>query len=239
MTGDITFLIGVAASIGFVHTILGPDHYIPFIMLSKARQWNIRKTAFITLLCGIGHVLSSVILGLIGIALGIAVTKLEIVESFRGSLAAWLLIGFGLAYFIWGIKRAIQNIPHTHIHIHDNKIAHSHLHSHTEEHMHLHLKEAESDKKITPWILFIIFIFGPCEPLIPLIMYPAAKSSIIGIFAVSGIFAIVTIGTMLTVVLAFFYGLSFLPLQKMEKYSHAIAGLTIFLSGGAIQFLGL
>jgi len=44
---------------------------------------------------------------------------------------------------------------------------------------------------------------------------------------------------MLTVVLAFFYGLSFLPLRKMEKYSHAIAGLTIFLSGGAIQFLGL
>ncbi|RKY55499.1 MAG: hypothetical protein DRP89_03175 [Candidatus Neomarinimicrobiota bacterium] len=239
MTGDITLLIGVAASIGFVHTILGPDHYIPFIMLSKASQWNVRKTAFITLLCGIGHVLSSVILGLIGIALGIAVSKLGIIESFRGSLAAWLLIGFGLAYFIWGIKRATQNKTHSHVHIHDNKIAHSHLHSHTDEHMHVHLKESESDKKITPWILFIIFIFGPCEPLIPLIMYPAAKHSTIGILAVSGVFAIVTISTMLTVVLSFFYGLSLLPVWKMEKYSHAIAGLTIFLSGGAIQFLGL
>ena len=35
-------------------------------------------------------------LGFLGIALGIAVARLEGVESTRGEIAAWLLIGFGL-----------------------------------------------------------------------------------------------------------------------------------------------
>lgn len=237
MTGNITLLLGAAASIGLVHTILGPDHYLPFIMLSKAGQWSMRKTMVVTLLCGIGHVLSSVILGMTGIAFGIAVTRLEIVESFRGSLAAWLLIGIGLAYFIWGIKKAIQNKPHTHLHSHNDHPSHSHSHSHTGTHTHLHENKAE--KKMTPWILFIIFAFGPCEPLIPLLMYPAAKSSIMGVFAVSVVFATATIVTMLIFVYVFSYGLSYVPFQKLERYSHAIAGFTILLCGGAIQFLGL
>ncbi|MBU4445363.1 MAG: sulfite exporter TauE/SafE family protein [Candidatus Marinimicrobia bacterium] len=237
MTGNITLLLGAAASIGLVHTILGPDHYLPFIMLSKAGQWSMRKTMVVTLLCGIGHVLSSVILGMTGIAFGIAVTRLEIVESFRGSLAAWLLIGIGLAYFIWGIKKAIQNKPHTHLHSHNDHPSHSHSHSHTGTHTHLHENKAE--KKMTPWILFIIFAFSPCEPLIPLLMYPAAKSSIMGVFAVSVVFATATIVTMLIFVYVFSYGLSYVPFQKLERYSHAIAGFTILLCGGAIQFLGL
>jgi len=40
-------------------------------------------------------------------------------------------------------------------------------------------------------------------------------------------------------VLAFSYGLSRVPLLKLERYSHALAGLIIFLCGGAIKFLGL
>jgi sulfite exporter TauE/SafE len=98
MTSEIAILAGTAASIGLIHTILGPDHYLPFIVLAKARQWSSAKTAVITLLCGIGHVLSSVVLGFIGIALGMAVFKLEAIETFRGDIAAWMLIAFGFAY---------------------------------------------------------------------------------------------------------------------------------------------
>ena len=92
---------------------------------------------------------------------------------------------------------------------------------------------------MTPWILFIIFVLGPCEPLIPLLMYPAAKESIMGMILVIGVFSAVTIATMLGVVLVSTMGLNFLPLKKMERYTHALAGATIFLSGMAIQFLGL
>lgn len=130
MPQEIALLLGTAASVGFIHTILGPDHYIPFIFLAKARNWSIQKTIFITSVCGIGHVLSSVVIGLLGIGFGIAVSELEIIESSRGEVAGYLLIGFGLAYLIWGVKKAIKNKPHDHIHSHENGTIHAHHHTH-------------------------------------------------------------------------------------------------------------
>jgi len=236
MSNEVILLAGTAATIGFIHTALGPDHYLPFIVLAKARQWSILKTSIITFLCGLGHVLSSIILGFVGIALGIAVFKLEAIESFRGDIAAWLLIAFGFAYSIWGIHRAIRKRSHEHAHTHENRGTHVHLHNHLGNHSHPHDLKVVS---LTPWVLFTIFIFGPCEPLIPLIMYPAAKNNMLSVAIVASVFGLITIGTMLTIVLASSYGLSRLPLRKLERYSHALAGLAILLSGGAIKFLGL
>ncbi len=236
MTHELTLLLIAAASIGFVHTLLGPDHYLPFIVIAKARKWSLAKAIWLTLACGIGHVGSSVLLGAIGIALGIAVTKLEVIESFRGTLAAWTLIAFGLVYFLWGLRKALRNRPHRHFHAHQNGITHSHTHTHHQEHVHVHEKK---DVNITPWILFTIFVLGPCEPLIPLLMYPAARNSITGVAIVAGVFGIVTIGTMLSVVVALSYGIHLVPTQKLERFSHALAGAAIFVSGVAIQFLGL
>ncbi len=236
MSNEIAILAGTAATLGFVHTLIGPDHYLPFIVLAKARKWSIAKTALITFLCGLGHVLSSIVLGFLGLALGIAVFKLESAESFRGDLAAWLLIAFGFTYFVWGIHKAIRNLPHRHFHVHDESDGHEHTHSHVEGHTHVHDSKTVS---LTPWILFTIFVFGPCEPLIPLIMYPAAKGSMWAVALVASIFGLTTIGTMLCIVCASSLGLSKLPFRKLERYSHALAGLAIFLSGGAIKFLGL
>jgi len=237
MPKDTLILIGTAFSLGFFHTLFGPDHYLPFIAMSKSRNWSMLKTAFITFLCGLGHVLSSVVLGFLGIVLGVAVFKLEAIEALRGDLAAWLLLIFGFTYFVWGIHRAIANKPHSHIHQHGSKELHKHIHSHALEHIHIH----QHDKKanITPWILFTIFVFGPCEPLIPVLMYPAMEGSVYLAVVVAIVFGFTTILTMLGMVLLFSYGLSRSPLLKLERYSHALAGLVIFLCGGAVKFLGL
>ena len=96
MNDEILILVASAASIGFLHTLFGPDHYLPFIVMSKTGKWTFKKTAIVTFLCGIGHVIGSIVLGLVGITLGVAVSKLEILESFRGEFAAWFLIAFGL-----------------------------------------------------------------------------------------------------------------------------------------------
>jgi len=237
MTQELTILIVTAASIGFFHTLIGPDHYVPFIVIAKARKWSLMKTMWITFLCGIGHIGSSVILGMAGIALGVAVTKLEIVESFRGDLAAWALIAFGLVYFVWGLRRALRNKPHKHVHFHTDGDKHVHEHIHVEDHTHIH--HVENNTNITPWVLFTIFVFGPCEPLIPILMYPAAKNSIFGLLAVTFVFGGITIMTMLGVVGVSYMGINFLPFKGLEKYSHALAGATIFLCGISIQFLGL
>ncbi len=57
MDNSIALLSVTAVSLGFIHTLLGPDHYLPFIVLSEAKKWTIKKTMLITLLCGMGHVL--------------------------------------------------------------------------------------------------------------------------------------------------------------------------------------
>jgi len=236
MSPQLTLLLITALSLGFVHTAIGPDHYLPFIVMSKVKRWSILKTAIITFLCGLGHILSSVALGFIGIALGIAVFKLEAIEAYRGDIAAWLLIIFGFTYFIWGLRQAVRRRPHHHAHNHEEDL-HAHTHGHVEGHAHVH--DAESKKTITPWVLFTIFVLGPCEPLIPLLMYPAAKGHMFHVFLVASVFGIATIATMLTVVIVSCLGLSRLPLGELERYSHALAGLAIFLCGGAIKFMGL
>lgn len=236
MNMDVAILCWTAATIGLVHTLIGPDHYLPFIVMNRARKWSAAKTAWITFACGLGHVLSSVVLGLIGIACGIAVMKLEAFEAFRGNLAAWALIGFGFAYMGWGIQRGIRNRPHTHLHLKDRG-APAHSHTHDGEHFHAH--EPKEKTNITPWILFTIFVLGPCEPLIPLLMYPASQHSLYGTVLVATVFSVVTISTMLCIVMAASWGISFARLGKLERWTHALAGGAIGLSGLAIQCLGL
>jgi len=228
-----TLLLSSAVAIAFVHTVLGPDHYLPFIAMSKARNWSFVKTTWITILCGLGHVLGSVVLGFIGIFAGLALHTLEITESIRGDVAAWLLIAFGLVYGAWGINRAIRNKPHTHIHAHASGTEHQHVHSHRGNHSHAH---TAADRTITPWILFTIFVFGPCEPLIPLLMYPAATDSTLSVVFVAVLFSAVTIATMTALVLMGTFGLSYLPLKPLARFGHAIAGVTIFLCGVAMYF---
>jgi hypothetical protein len=92
---------------------------------------------------------------------------------------------------------------------------------------------------MTPWILFLIFVLGPCEPLIPILMYPAAANNIGGVILVALLFSAVTVATMMTVVLAFRLGLSRINLKPLEQYVNVIAGATIAVSGLAIQVLGL
>lgn len=233
MENELRILTVTAATLAFVHTVLGPDHYLPFIVLSRARGWSIIKTIWITVLCGLGHVGSSIVVGSIGIAAGIGVSKLVGIETYRGSIAAWAFLVFGLIYTIWGIRRAILNKPHKHYHTHTNGTVHLHDHLHQNSHDHLH------KKSMTPWILFIIFVLGPCEPLIPILMYPAAQSSTWGIIQVSLIFSVITISTMIILVVLASYGLKMVQFGKLERYTHAIAGATICLSGVAILFLGL
>lgn len=236
MENSIALLSATAVSLGFIHTILGPDHYLPFIVLSEARKWNLRKTMMITFLCGLGHVLSSVLLGFAGIAIGLSVNRLVSVESFRGNIAAWLFIAFGLVYMIISIRSLYRKRKHTHTHFHPDSGNHVHEHSHISEHTHVH----ETDKtRTTPWILFLIFVFGPCEPLIPVLMYPAAENNIRGTVIVALLFSIVTIAAMMGIVLAFRLGFSKINLKPVEKYSNVIAGAMILLSGVAIRFLGL
>lgn len=231
-------LLATAAFIGTVHTLAGPDHYVPFIAMARARGWRAGRTAAVTLACGTGHVAGSVALGAVGIALGLALGRMEWIEAFRGEVAGWLLLGFGLAYAAWGLRQAWRKRPHRHWHGHEDGVVHDHQHGHAGEHAHVHGAGTGAARTLTPWLLFVIFVFGPCEALIPVLMVPAAEGSWGRVALVAAVFAATTLATMTTVVLAAHLGLSRLPLGPAERYAHALAGAALAACGAAIQ-LGL
>lgn len=219
ISSEIVILCLTALSIGAIHTILGPDHYLPFVAMSKAGGWTARKTFGVTVACGLGHVAGSVAIGVAGLLLGIAVMRLETLEGFRGDLAAWLLIGFGFAYASWGVMRAWRDVPHDHVHA---GVADS--------------ADIVAPAAVwTPWTAFLVFVFGPCEPLIPLLMYPAAKASYGAVAAVAAAFALATVGTMVAAVMAMRYGLSFVQVPAVGRCGHALAGLAILMCGMLVK----
>jgi sulfite exporter TauE/SafE len=190
---DAQILLITASSIAFIHTVVGADHYLVFVAMGKARSWGLAKTLQVTLACGIGHVMGSMIIGAIGILMGAQLASLVEIEGLRGNLAGWALLAFGLVYFAWGIKQAGRSYKHSHVHIHDDLI-HDHEHDHHKEHLHVH--DADAASPVTPWAIFIIFVLGPCEALIPLFMYPAAQDSAGLLIAVAVVFSAVTLLTM-------------------------------------------
>lgn len=258
MAPDLTLLLVTAASIGVVHTLLGPDHYLPFVALSKARHWSLARTSVIAAACGTGHVVGSMVIGVIGILAGTAVDRVVDMESFRGGVAAWLLFGFGLAYLAWGIKKALRGEAHSHSHVHADGTRHTHSHDHRlAPHVHPHAPGAGGVPAIrfvrvespargqvaraSPWALFVVFVFGPCEPLIPVLMYPAAQENWGAVALVCLVFGLATVATMLAAVLVVRRGLDALGVKAhgLERWSHAIAGATLSACAAAILFLGL
>ena len=212
-----------AASIGTVHTLLGPVHFIPFVAMSRAGGWSARRTLWVTAGCGLGHVAGSVLIGLVGLAMGSVVMTLEAVELLRGDTAAWMLIAFGFAYLTWGIVQASRNVPH----VHQSSVPQTSF------------QEAAPSAGASvwkPWLLFLVFVLGPCEPLIPLLMYPAARASPWAVAAVVAAFTLATVATMTLTVMAMRFGMSFLHLPQFSRFSHAFAGLAIMLCGMLVKY---
>jgi len=214
---SINLLLITAAGTGFVHALVGPDHYLPFIFIAKARKWSLKKTLFVTFYCGLGHLASSVIISLIGIAIGYSIAQFEKLDIVREGIAGWIFLLFGLSYMIWGILKAVKDNKQTRLdQIHD---------------------ESKSGRLLTPWILFIIFVFGPCEILIPQVMIPAAQHNVGGVIAVISLFSISTILAMCAAVAVGYYGFKIMPTAKIDRYMHAITGAMLFLTGLAFVII--
>ncbi|MEE2636081.1 MAG: sulfite exporter TauE/SafE family protein [Acidobacteriota bacterium] len=228
-----SLLLGTAGVLATFHTLIGVDHSLPFIALGRARGWNLRRTLVITGACGFAHVASSVLIGLVGVGLGVALDQLSWLESARGEVAASLMIGFGLAYAAWAVWRGMRGQRHTHVHAHPDGTVHIHHQRHG-EHRHPHRIDA-----VTPWALFLILAFGPCEALIPLMLVPALDQSWWQLSAVIVVFGVFTVGTMLVTVTLGYLGLSQIRFAGIERRLDELAGLTVAASGVAVLWFGL
>jgi hypothetical protein len=230
-------LLAGTAAIAVTHTLLGPDHYLPFVKMAHAGRWSRTKTAWVTAICGLGHVASSLVLGALGVLAGMAVHQVQGWESARGDWAAWGLIGLGVAYGLWGLRKGIRQreglAPHSHGFVH--------VHRHGDrEHAHAHGPDPRRARSLMRfWALFAIFVLGPCEPLIPLFVMPASRGRWELAIGLAVVFTILTVACMVGAVLAIQGGLAGVRLRGLDRWSHAMAGGVIAASGLAIVVLGL
>ena len=232
MQAEMQILIVAAISVACLHTLAGPDHYIPFIALSRSRGWSFSKTIFWTVFCGCGHVWSSVLLGLGGAAIGWSLSKVKWLEGVRGGIAGWCMLIFGLCYGLWGLYRVRKNKPHKHFDMYEDGSMYVYEHKHGQP------VQPADRHKVTPWVMFIVFLLGPCEPMIPLLYFPAAKNSWAGMMVLIIVYTICTLATMVLMVVLGYYGFSFLKTEKLERYMHPLGGLTVFICGLGMVFMG-
>ncbi|MHA2621450.1 MAG: sulfite exporter TauE/SafE family protein [bacterium JZ-2024 1] len=195
--------------VGLLHAV-APDHWLPFVMIARAKNWPLRKLLGLTLLAGLGHTASASLIGAVGLLLGVALQTVAFWESQRGHIASLLLIGFGIAYMVHGLKKLGNEHAHSHP-VHDG---------------------------ITYWTLFAVIVFGPCEPLIPLLFtsYVYGWHAVVYVFI---LFTVSTIGMMLFQVWLVSLGVSHLRWRLMERAGDALAGGIIALTGMLVAILGL
>jgi hypothetical protein len=208
-------LAGTAAVVGALHS-MAPDHWVPFTAVGRARGWSAARTAQVTLLCGFAHVTVSVLLGLLALRLGQGM--LEAFGTRLESVAGILLIGFGLAYGLWGLRRALGGK----------------LHGHT----HSHFDHVHDPSRATVAGLLVLFSVDPCVRLIPIIL-AAAPLGASRLVALIVIYEGATLGSMVAIVLAARAG-AFRGLQApwLDRYGDALAGALIVATGLTVAALG-
>ncbi|MDD4816442.1 MAG: hypothetical protein PHI85_00540 [Victivallaceae bacterium] len=224
-------MLTTAALTGVIHTAAGPDHYLPFIAISKSRGYGWTKTAVWTLLCGIGHIGSALLLAAVFMLFSELITKSQMVEleNWRGGAAAWTMIAMGAALLLHSARKRWKQRPRLHRHKMPGGGFTAHIHA---------PDAAHKPENLAYWVLFIVFVFGPCEALLPLLTAAAALGPG-ATFPVAAVFSTATIATMLTLVSAGRFGLKFIRFPALEKFAPELAAITIMACGLAIACLDL
>ena len=200
-----------------VHTLI-PDHWLPFVLVSRAGRWTVRRTVILTAGSAALHVVVSISLGLLLVIAGLGAEKAVVGLAERlESASGWLLVGFGLAYMIWFLARGG--------HVHSFGI-----------HPHHTAGEPPPDtgdvgrKHLTGVTLALIVGFNPCILVLPCV-YGAAQLDALTLLAVALAFSVSTIGTMVAVTLLGLHGTSRLTSPFLTRYGEAFSGGLIALTG--------
>jgi putative Mn2+ efflux pump MntP len=208
-------LLFTAVAVGSLHAV-APDHWVPFAAVARSRNWSAPKTAEVTALCGFGHVTVSVLFGLIGVFFGIKV--LQSFGSSMESVAGLLLVGFGIVYALWGLRRS----------------AGGHLHGHS----HSHYDHVHDPSTKTVGGLFLLSCVDPCVAVAPII-FAAAPLGAPATVAVVVAYEAATLAAMVTLVLVARAGATLIKGHLLDRYGDGLAGVLIAVLGVVIIVLGL
>ena len=101
-------LIGTVVAVGVLHTLV-PDHWAPIVVLARQQRWTVARTARVAALAGLGHVVSTLFLGVV---FWFAGATLAARYGHAVNLAAAVaLIAFGLWMAVVGWREAHGKPP--------------------------------------------------------------------------------------------------------------------------------
>ncbi len=210
---SLSSLFALAAGVGVVHTIAGPDHYLPVIAAARLRDWSSRRALARTAMLGLVHCLTSVVVLVAALAFfGGVVTEssaLATTQDVRSDVTAGLLIASGAVLGGLGWRTFRRGVP-------DRTLG-----------------AATSRMRLA---LLLIFAIGPCEWLLLPAVAAAASHGAVGALAAAGVF---TVATVVTMVVAVAFGLAILPRWRLRPGLGELAAGATFALCGALILIGL
>jgi len=221
-------LLGTAGATAVLHTLI-PDHWLPFVLIGRARGWAPLTTAVISAVSAVIHVLLSIALGLL--ALGVGLKAAEAIGASLERGGAVLLVAFGVAYAVWAWRKG----GHFHpggalLHVDRGQGCSGGEGPGNPDHLHYHA-DAELIRGRQGWgALGVALIVGlnPCILVLPLMLEAQSRA---GILAVSLAYGIPTV--LIIVVLSAFgvAGGRRIRLPGMARHMEMASGLLIAALG--------
>jgi sulfite exporter TauE/SafE len=205
----IQVLIG-SLVLSVIHAAI-PNHWIPFVAISKTENWSRRETLWVTAIAGIAHTSSTI---LVGIVVGLIGYKLSSTyELVTRIIAPSVLVILGLIYIVVDLKSS----HHHQTPIETNSIS-------------------KKSKVAIIMSLGVAMFFSPCIE-IEAYYFTTGTYGWAGIAGISIIYLIVTILGMLLLVDLGRKGVEKMKWQFLEHHERKVMGVVLILLGILAYFI--
>lgn len=231
-TTSLIVLLLAGASVAIFHAIL-PDHWMPIALVARAQRWSTGRTTRVALWTGIGHVLGSIALGVIVIALGYG---LKGILRLEGPIVGIVLVLTGVGLFLWSLRHPGHHHPHGaegHSHEHDH--AHDHEHSadaHGHPHPgHTHDPDHHDNRRSRGAWLIPAGIAASPDPTILPVFLAAIAVNIRTAIEVLVVYSLVTIVAMVGLTLAAVWGGYQVKWNWLERHANHVTAAVLVALG--------
>lgn len=194
-------IIAGSILISLLHAMI-PNHWLPVIAIGKKEKWTIQEVTRVTLICGLAHGASTIVIGIILGLLGAGLS--HNLSQFAGIIAPVILILIGIVFIY-------RHHVHKHFHIDDD------------------IKNKKPKSAIITALVVAMF-FSPCMEIEAYFLLAGTFAKWLIWFIAVLYLTITTIGMVLLVRLAY-GGLLKLNWHKLEHNAGIITGITLVVTG--------
>jgi nickel/cobalt exporter len=226
MTGNGPALIAAAAGVGFGHAIL-PDHWVPLALVGRTRRYPLSRVARLSGLAGVAHVLVSIVLGAVIIAIGLQFRSS--IQHAQDTIVGCVLIATGIGFA--ALELAGHGHHHDHEHEHDDHDHGAPDHTHEADHQHRH--QGEPGGRLSGLAAVMIPFGAAASPDLTILpVFLAATTA--GVATAIGslvVFAAVTIGTIVGLTLAAARGGYEIRGRWLDRWGNVFTALVLIAIG--------